>query len=163
MNIQLPTHEQIHEAYQAGEEAVQQLFADVSTQVEELVSHIQQLHEVIQQLRDQVQKTSRNRSKPPSSDGLQKPKPRPKSLRKSGQNPNGGQPGHPGHTLHQVEHPEKVKVHDVHTCQTCKESLENVEEERRERRQVFDIPAVQSVFYSSWPQIILYSLLRNTF
>ncbi len=80
MHIQLPTHEQIHEAYQTGEEVVLQLFATVSTQVEELVSHIQQLHEVIQQLRDQVQKTSRNSSKPPSSDGLKKPPSRPKSL-----------------------------------------------------------------------------------
>ncbi len=142
MDIQLPTYEQIHEAYQTGEEAVLQLFATVSTQVEELVAHIQQLHEVIQQLQDQVQKTSRNSSKPPSSDGLKKPPPRPKSLRKPGQKPNGGQPGHLGHTLRQVEDPERVEVHEVITCQTCQASLEEVEEERREKRQVFDIPAV---------------------
>ncbi len=142
MDIQLPTYEQIHEAYQTGEEAVLQLFATVSTQVEELVAHIQQLHEVIQQLQDQVQKTSRNSSKPPSSDGLKKPPPRPKSLRKSGQKPNGGQPGHLGHTLRQVEDPQRVEVHEVITCQTCQASLEEVEEARREKRQVFDIPAV---------------------
>jgi len=71
--IQLPTHDQIHEAYQAGEKAVQELLVTVNTQVEELVSHIQHRHEVIQQLQAQVEKTSRNRSKPPSSDGLKKP------------------------------------------------------------------------------------------
>ncbi len=90
MDIQLPPHEQIHAAYHTGEEAVQELLATVSTQVEELAAHIQQLHEVIQQLRDQVQKTSRNRSKPPSSDGLKKPKRHPRPLRKPGQRPNGG-------------------------------------------------------------------------
>jgi transposase len=142
MDIQLPTHEQIHEAYQAGEEAVQELLATVSTQVEELVTHIQQLHEVIQQLRDQVQKTSRNSSKPPSSDGLKKPPRRPKSLRKPGQKANGGQKGHPGHTLHQVAQPDKIQVHEIHTCQTCQGGLDDVEEERRETRQVFDIPAL---------------------
>lgn len=142
MDIKLPTHEQIHEACQAGEEAVQELLATVSTQVEELVSHIQQLHEVIQQLRDQVQKSSRNSSKPPSSDGVKKPTRRPTSLRKPGQKPNGGQLGHPGHTLRQVEYPDTVKVHDIHTCQTCQGSLKDVEEDRRETRQVFDIPAL---------------------
>jgi transposase len=140
MDIKLPTQEEIHEAYQAGEEAVQRLFATVSAQVEQLASHLQELHEVIQQLRDQVQKNSRNSSKPPSSDGIKKPRTR--SLRKPGQHPKGGQPGHPGQTLRQVEHPDRVKVYEVHVCQGCQGSLDGVEEERREKRQVFDIPAL---------------------
>jgi transposase len=140
MDIQLPTPEQIHEAYQAGEEAVQQLFATVIAQVEQVVSHVQELHDVIHHLQDQLQKNSRNSSKPPSSDGLKKPRTR--SLRKPGQRPNGGQPGHPGQTLQQVEHPDRVRVHEVDVCQRCQHSLEQVEEERREKRQVFDIPAL---------------------
>jgi transposase len=140
MEIKLPTQEEIHDAYQAGEEAVHRLFTTVSAQVEQLASHVQELHEVIQQLRDQVQKNSRNSSKPPSSDGLKKPRTR--SLRKPGQRPNGGQPGHPGQTLRQVENPDQVTVHEVHVCQGCQGSLDDVEEERWEKRQVFDIPAV---------------------
>jgi transposase len=140
MDITLPTPEEIHEAYQAGEESVQRVFAAVIATVEQLASHIQEQHELIQQLRDQLQKNSRNSSKPPSSDGLKKPRTR--SLRKPGQRPNGGQPGHPGQTLHQVEHPDHVKVYDVNVCQQCRSCLDEVEEERREKRQVFDIPAL---------------------
>ncbi len=117
MEIILPTHEEIYEAYQQGEEAVQALFATVNAQVEQLALHVQELHDAMQPLRDQVQKNSRNSRKPPSSDGLKKP--RTKSLRKPGQHPNGGQPGHPGHTLRQVKEPDKVTVHEVHTCQGC--------------------------------------------
>ena len=140
MEIKLPTQKEIHEAYQAGEETVQRLFATVSAQVAQLASHVQELHEEIQQLRDQVQKNSRNSGKPPSSDGLKTP--RTKSLRKPGQRPNGGQPGHPGQTLCQVEYPDRVTVHEVHMCQGCQGSLDDVEEEQREKRQVFDIPAL---------------------
>ncbi len=140
MDIQLPTYEDIHDAYQAGEEAVQLVFATVHAQVDQLVSHLQELHAVIHQLRDQVQKNSRHSSQPPSSDGLKKPRTR--SLRTPGQHPNGGQLGHPGHTLRQVDCPDRVTVHDVQACQRCHGSLEGVDETRREKRQVFDIPAV---------------------
>lgn len=140
MEIKLPTQEEVHDAYQAGEETVQRLFATVSAQVEQLASYVQELHEVIQQLRDQIKKNSRNSGKPPSSDGLRKPRTR--SLRKSGERPNGGQPGHPGQTLRQVEDPDRVTVHTVQVCQGCQRSLDGVEEERRETRQVFDIPAL---------------------
>jgi transposase len=140
MEIILPTREEIHAAYQQGEEAVQGLFATVNAQVEQLALHVQDLHDAVQQLRDQVQKNSRNSSKPPSSDGLKKP--RTKSLRKSGQHPNGGQPGHPGHTLRQVDVPDRVKVYTVQTCQGCQGRLDEVAEKRREKRQVFDIPAL---------------------
>jgi transposase len=140
MNITLPTPEEMHDAYQAGEVAVQQLFAAVTVQVTHLASQVQELHAVIPQLRDQVEKNSRNSSKPPSSDGVKKPRTR--SLRKPGQRRTGGQPGHFGQTLQQVAHPDRVKVHKVDECQTCQRSLHEVAEERREIRQVFDLPAL---------------------
>ena len=43
----------------------------------------------VAELQSRLNKNSRNSSKPPSSDGLNKPKP--KSLRVAGQNPSGGQ------------------------------------------------------------------------
>ncbi len=141
MHLQLPTQEDVREAYQKGEGAVLQLFDAMNTQVQELGAHIQALHEVIQQLQDQVKKNSRNSSKPPSSDGLKKP--RTTSLRTPGKRPNGGQKGHQGHTLRQVEHPDQTKVYDVKECQHCHGSLEDVEAVHCEKRQVFDIPAIR--------------------
>ena len=137
MEIQFPTQDQINEAYQDGEEAVQQLFDTVRIQLVQLGLYVQELRELIQKLQDQVNKNSRN-SKPPSSDGLKKT--RTKSLRKSGEHPNGGQLGHPGNTLPQVEFPDKVEAHKVNICKECQASLDEVEEIGRERRQVFDIP-----------------------
>lgn len=88
MDITLPTPEEIHEAYQAGEAAVQQLFVTVNVQIEQFASQVQELHGEIQHLRDQVEKNSRNSSKPPSIDGVKKP--RTHSLRKPGQRRSGG-------------------------------------------------------------------------
>lgn len=98
------------------------------------------LAERVQELEAQGAKNSRNSSKPPSSDGLQKPKP--KSQRKrSGRKP-GGQRGHTGHRLEQVEAPDQVTVHAVEECDHCGEQLKEVEAEDLERRQVFELPPV---------------------
>lgn len=95
----------------------------------------------IQALRDQLAKNSQNSGKPPSSDGLKKPRTR--SLRnKSGRN-SGGQQGHQGHTLKMVEEPNYVEMHEVSTCPHCATELESVKLHKYEKRQVFDIPPVQ--------------------
>ena len=78
-----------------------------------------------QQLRDQLAKDSHNSSKPPSSDGLKKPKT--KSLRRQGQRPLGGQPGHKGDTLKMVEEPNQRVVHEVTVCPHCQTDLQEVE------------------------------------
>src|SRR5512144_2126431 len=71
----------------------------------------------IAELRRQLAASSRNSSKPPSADGLDKPAP--KSLRgRSGRKP-GGQPGHQGRTLRQVERPDEVVVHEPGICARC--------------------------------------------
>lgn len=80
---------------------------------------------------------STNSSKPPSSDGLNKPKT--KSLRQSGKRRSGGQPGHPGKTLRQVAEPDHVEQHGpAPQCDACGLMLQA---EVVQVRQVFDLPA----------------------
>ena len=100
-----------------------------------------ELAERLKELEARGAKTSRNSSKPPSSDGLQKPAP--KSQRKrSGRKP-GGQPGHAGETLAQVDAPDHITVHVLCECDYCGESLTELEAAAWERRQVFDLPPVR--------------------
>jgi transposase len=69
------------------------------------------LQEGFEQLRARLNMNSRNSSKPPSSDGLNKPAP--KSLRVAGQRPTGGQKGHPGSTLRQAAQIDAIVIHEV--------------------------------------------------
>ncbi len=122
-------------------ELVELLFAQLADQQEQLRSQqemIASLTARLDELEDRLAKNSRNSSKPPSSDGIDKPKP--KSLRgNSGKKP-GGQKGHPGRTLSLVEDPEHVVVHAPEECEGCGGTLAGVEASGHQRRQVVDVP-----------------------
>ena len=117
---------------------------DRTSLIELIVALQQQLADqrlLIQELRDQLAKDSRNSSKPPSSDGLKKP--RTSSLRQHGQHPLGGQPGHKGDTLKMVAVPDHVERHAVETCPHCQTDLSVLEPTGYAKRQVFDVPPVR--------------------
>jgi transposase len=75
----------------------------------------------IAELEARLGQTSKNSSKPPSSDGLAKPAP--KSLRKRSARKPGGQAGHPGSTLAPVAVPDEVIAHEPGCCRGCGDDL----------------------------------------
>jgi transposase/uncharacterized small protein (DUF1192 family) len=111
---------------------------DLRTEVSELRAEIAELRKEIARLLAMVNKNSQNSSKPPSSDGLKKP--RQKSLREKSGRRSGGQNGHPGKTLSHVDNPDEVKIHQPEVCSACNISLKNIEAHEEEVRQVFEIP-----------------------
>jgi len=113
-------------------------FAALKAENAALRAECQTLRDRVRILEERVAQDSHNSHKPPSSDGLAKPKPQ--SLRPPSQRPNGGQPGHPGHTLRMAAKPDRTLRHTVERCAGCGRSLGNQKPERVERRQLFDLP-----------------------
>jgi transposase len=139
------TREQAQAIYRAGEETVVRMLLEMDARIHALERQVQDLtvrldasEQRVRQLEEQMAKDSHNSSKPPSSDGLAKPKP--KSRRPRSQRPTGGQPGHLGQTLQAVEKPDHTVRHPVERCAGCGRSLADQAPTRIERRQVFDLP-----------------------
>lgn len=111
-------------------------------------ARIAALEAEMSELRARLDKSSRNSSKPPSSDGYSKLPAKPKSLRKrSGRKP-GGQPGSPGHHLAVADEPDEVIVHVPDDCAGCGRELAAAEVTGSERRQVFDLPPPAGLWVS---------------
>src|SRR4051794_10696581 len=132
-SVTAPSYEQLAALVAAQERMIAQLQARIAEQDAEIA-----------ELKRQLAASSRNSSKPPSSDGLDKPAP--KSLRgRSGRKP-GGQPGREGRTLRQIERPDEVVVHEPGACSACSGCGGWLTGEDRSvgviRRQVFDIPTI---------------------
>ena len=124
------TDDEIRTLYRQGEEATVAF-------IRSLLQKIESLEHRVQALEQQLAKNSSNSSKPPSSDGYQKPAP--KSLRTSSGKKSGGQPGHPGKTLAKVAQPDRVVVHPAATC-PCGADLSQTAAFDYESRQVFELP-----------------------
>lgn len=112
----------------------------VQTDADTLVHYTFELQAEVRRLRDVAAQSSRNSSRPPSTDRPEQPQP--KSLRqKSGRKP-GGQPGHPGSTLRFSDHPQHTQIHPLQKCE-CGEDLSQEPALDFERRQVFDLPSLK--------------------
>jgi transposase len=92
------------------------------------------LTEEVADLKARLAKDSTNSHKPPSNEGMRKPK----SQRTPSGKPPGGQPGHPGSTLMQVSDPHDIQTHVPTHCHLCHASLEEVVGTCVAKRQVFE-------------------------
>jgi len=142
--VSAPSYEQLAALVAAQERMIAQLQARLGEQDARMAAQDARIVEQdarIGELERQLAASSRNSSKPPSSDGLDKPAP--KSLRgRSGRKP-GGQPGREGRTLRQVAVPDEVVVHEPGACAGCGGVLSaEGPPARMIRRQVFDIPTI---------------------
>ena len=104
-----------------------------------LVDYTLELQAENARLRDAASQNSGNSSRPPSTDGPEKPKP--KSLRKKSGRPSGGQLGHPGRTLQPSHKPKHIQIHPLLEC-GCGEDLFHQPAVDFEPRQVFDLPTL---------------------
>lgn len=103
-----------------AEEMNKQLLQQVNSLTATLAAQtelIAQLNQTIQELKEQINKNSKNSSKPPSSDGFKKPSP--KSLRKPSVKKAGGQEGHQGTHLLVIADPDDVIGHMPSACEGC--------------------------------------------
>ena len=108
-------------------QTVERLTATIASQQElleqsnkrnaELTETIEVLNQKIAELTERLNKNSRNSSKPPSSDGLNKPAP--KSLRKPSGRKAGGQKGHKGTNFCVTSKPDRIIAHMPSSCEGC--------------------------------------------
>ena len=91
-----------------------------SARIAELSAEIASLNQTIRELKEQINKNSKNSSKPPSSDGLKKPAVnKNKSLRESSGKMQDAQEGHDGVHLSVISDPDHIENHMHSDCTGC--------------------------------------------
>jgi transposase len=96
------------------------IIKEITQTNEKLNDTITVLNRTIKELTEKSGKNSGNSSKPPSSDGFNKPSP--KSLRKASGKERGGQTGHSGTTLKATAEPDEIILHMPEACKGCSNS-----------------------------------------
>ncbi len=113
----------------------------VSVVIARLEARIDEQDAQIAELKARLGQSSRNSSKPPSSDGYGKPPPKKRSLRRPSGRERGGQEGHAGARLEPVAVPDERVEHRPERCDGCGGSLAGAERlGGGESRQVLDLP-----------------------
>ncbi|MFT6919139.1 MAG: transposase [Cognaticolwellia sp.] len=93
----------------------QLLINQLWVRVNSLTEKVHSLEKQVKEQKGTLSKNSKNSSKPPSTDGYNKPDP--KSQRKPSDRLSVGQPKHQGSTLNRVD------IHPLQTCSHCSASL----------------------------------------
>lgn len=94
--------------------------AELTATVDSMNQTITEMNQTIKELKEQLNKNSKNSSKPPSSDGLQKPAVnKNKSLRESSGKRQGAQEGHDGVHLSVISDPDHIEDHMHSDCTGC--------------------------------------------
>jgi transposase len=119
---------------------IRDLIDALQREIEVLRAENAALRQEVADLRRQLDKTSLNSSKPPSSDGLKKPPRIAGSLRGKSGKTSGGQAGHAGGTLRPVAKPDVIERHEAQACRHCLAGLTTAMVTGVEKRQVFDAP-----------------------
>jgi transposase len=88
----------------------------------ELIDRLTASEKRIYELEAQISQNSTNSSKPPSSDGFNKPK----SLREKSGKKRGGQFGHKGNGLRIEREPDKIVEHKAEVCSRCGANLRGI-------------------------------------
>jgi len=117
-----------------------ELILSQQEEIEELRSQLTALVTELASLRERIGRSSRNSSKPPSSDG---PGFKPPERRKGSGRKRGGQPGHPGSgpELLPSERVDEVVEHHPQACRRCGTLLQGEDPEPL-RHQVIEIPPI---------------------
>src|ERR671924_2040659 len=139
------------ELWQRTPPAIRAYIETLEGQVQTLMSMIYTLQEQVRTLEERLNQTSRNSSRPPSSDPPQPQRPR----RPPGKRRRGGQPGHPGHTrpLVPVEEVDEVVVLKPQQCRSCHAPLSG-DDASPFRHQVIEIPPIKPVITEyQWHQL----------
>lgn len=117
-----------------------------------LEARVATLEDMVRTLQEQLNRSSRNSSRPPSSDPPQSQRP----TRPRGQRRRGGQPGHPGQTrtLVPVEDVEEVVVLKPEQCSGCHAPLSG-DDPTPFRHQVIEMPPIKPVITAyQWHQLV---------
>ena len=120
--------------------SVRALILTQQAEIQELRAQLSAMATELASLRERIGRTSRNSSKPPSSDG---PGFQPPERRKGSGRKRGGQPGHPGNGpgLLPFERVDEVVEHHPDACRRCG-SLLRGEDPEPLRHQVIEIPPI---------------------
>jgi hypothetical protein len=90
--------------------------AEFGATVDRLEKRIDRLEQENATLRSRLDETSKNSSKPPSSDGFSKPASRNRSLRERSRKPQGKQAGATGVSLPMTLAPDRILRHEPASC-----------------------------------------------
>jgi len=119
------------------------LIVDLEEKIGELAQACESQQRAIEELKARLGKSSRNSSKPPSTDLPGQKKKKKRRKRRSGRRP-GGQPGHPGtnRDLIPSEQADEIVEHFPEQCEHCGGGLPETPSDDPLRKQVWEIPPI---------------------